>query len=117
MPCRAHSASTDGANQLGGQFQIGAGQGHRRRQIVGDFDGKAGAGQNGQRMMAQAGFDPRAAVGLWQNMMSAGGNRPPEWLSTHPDPQARIAELQARANQLLPVYEQARAAGRRPQCG
>ncbi|MCA0395054.1 MAG: M48 family metallopeptidase [Proteobacteria bacterium] len=71
----------------------------------------------GQRMMAQAGFDPRAAVGLWQNMMSAGGNRPPEWLSTHPDPQARIAELQARANQLLPVYEQARAAGRRPQCG
>ena len=51
------------------------------------------------------------------NLMSAGGNRPPEWLSTHPDPQARIAELQARANQLLPVYEQARAAGRRPQCG
>ncbi|MCW5581121.1 MAG: M48 family metallopeptidase [Luteimonas sp.] len=71
----------------------------------------------GQRMMAQAGFDPRAAVALWQNMIAAGGSRPPQWLSTHPDPQARISELQARANQLVPVYEQARAAGHRPQCG
>ena len=71
----------------------------------------------GQRMMAQAGFDPRAAVALWQNMIAAGGGRPPQWLSTHPDPQARISELQARANQLVPTYEQARAAGRRPQCG
>lgn len=71
----------------------------------------------GQRMMAQAGFDPRAAVALWQNMIAAGGNRPPQWLSTHPDPQSRISELQARADQLTPVWEQARAAGRRPSCG
>lgn len=70
----------------------------------------------GQRMMAQAGFDPRAAVGLWQNMIAAGGSRPPQWLSTHPDPQSRISELQARATQLVPTFEQARAAGRRPAC-
>ena len=72
----------------------------------------------GQRLMAQAGFDPRQAVNLWQNMISAsGGSRPPQWLSTHPDPSARIGELQARATQLVPVWEQARAAGRRPACG
>jgi predicted Zn-dependent protease len=71
----------------------------------------------GQRLMASAGYDPRAAVALWQNMIAAGGNRPPQWLSTHPNPQSRIGELQARAMQLLPAYEQARAAGRRPQCG
>src|SRR5690606_31487600 len=64
----------------------------------------------GQRMMAQAGFDPRAAVALWQNMIAAGGSRPPQWLSTHPDPQSRISELQVRANQLVPTWEQARAA-------
>ena len=71
----------------------------------------------GQRLMASAGFDPRAAVGLWQNMIAAGGSRPPQWLSTHPDPQSRIGELQSRATQLVPVYDQARAAGRRPACG
>lgn len=72
----------------------------------------------GQRLMAQAGFDPRQAVDLWQNMIAAsGGNRPPQWLSTHPDPSARIGELQSRATSLVPTYEQARAAGRRPSCG
>lgn len=71
----------------------------------------------GQRLMAQAGFDPREAVALWQNMITASNVRPPEWLSTHPDPRARIAELKARAESLVPVYEQARAAGKRPRCG
>ena len=72
----------------------------------------------GQQLMAQAGFDPRRAVNLWQNMIAEeGANRPPQWLSTHPDPQARLSELQQRANGLVPVYDRARAAGRRPACG
>ncbi|MDQ3494994.1 MAG: M48 family metallopeptidase [Pseudomonadota bacterium] len=71
----------------------------------------------GQQLMTKAGFDPRAAVSLWQNMIAAGGSRQPQWLSTHPDPQARIGELQARAARLVPAYEQARASGRRPSCG
>lgn len=72
----------------------------------------------GQRLMAEAGFDPRAAVTLWQNMIAASsGSRPPQWLSTHPDPASRIRELQQRAAALVPTYEQARSAGRRPQCG
>jgi predicted Zn-dependent protease len=72
----------------------------------------------GQRLMAQAGFDPRQAVDLWQNMQTAsGGSRPPEWLSTHPDPKSRIGELRKRADGLMPAYEQSRAAGRKPKCG
>ena len=72
----------------------------------------------GQQLMAQAGFDPRGAVALWSNMISASNaSRPPQWLSTHPNPEARIRELQQRAASLVPVYEQARAAGRRPTCG
>ncbi len=70
----------------------------------------------GQRLMAQAGFNPEQAVDLWQNMMSAGGARQPEWLSTHPDPQARMQELRTRAAALIPVYEQARVSGRTPSC-
>ena len=72
----------------------------------------------GQQLMAQAGFDPRGAVALWSNMIAASnGSRPPQWLSTHPNPEARIRELQQRAASLVPAYEQARAAGRRPACG
>ena len=70
----------------------------------------------GQRLMAQAGFDPRAAVSLWENMIEEGGSRPPEFLSTHPDPSARIGEMRQRAATLLPTYQQARAAGRTPDC-
>ncbi|MFP7723313.1 M48 family metallopeptidase [Lysobacter sp. A3-1-A15] len=72
----------------------------------------------GQRLMAQAGFDPAEAVNLWQNMIAASkGSRQPQWLSTHPDPQSRIQELRQRAGSLATVYQQAKAAGRRPSCG
>lgn len=70
----------------------------------------------GQRYMAAAGFDPRAAAALWRNMAAQPGNRPPAFLSTHPDPARRIAGLEAAAPALVPVYEEARAAGRRPAC-
>ena len=70
----------------------------------------------GQQLMAKAGFDPRGAVALWQNMASVGGSRPPEWLSTHPDPQSRLRELQGRAENLLPTMAAARRAGMNPRC-
>jgi len=50
-------------------------------------------------------------------MIAAGGSRPPEWLSTHPDPQSRLGELNSRATGLMPTYQQARASGRTPHCG
>lgn len=71
----------------------------------------------GQQLMANAGFDPSQAVNLWQNMIAANQSRAPEFLSTHPDPENRIAELRSRAGGLAATYQQARAAGRRPNCG
>ena len=71
----------------------------------------------GQQLMAKAGFDPRQAVNLWQNMIAASGGRTPQFLSTHPDPEARIQELNNRAGALMSTYQQAQAAGRRPTCG
>ena len=72
----------------------------------------------GQRLMADAGFDPRQAVNLWENMIAASGSsRPPQWLSTHPDPRSRIQELSSRAAGLVPAYQQARARGHTPRCG
>ena len=68
--------------------------------------------------MAAAGFDPRESVPLWQNMDAASkGARPPEFLSTHPNPATRIKDLQGRIPQAMPIYEQAHKQGRNPRCG
>lgn len=42
---------------------------------------------------ARAGYDPRVAIDFWQRMAEEGGERPPEFLSTHPDPANRIDRL------------------------
>jgi len=67
--------------------------------------------------MAKAGFDPRQAPVLWENMAKASsGDKPPEILSTHPSDTTRIRGLTARLNTAMPLYEQARAAGKKPSC-
>jgi len=70
----------------------------------------------GLDLMSRAGFDPRQSVELWRNMAAAGGQQPPEFLSTHPSHQTRIQNLEARIPQDLPVYEEARRSGRAPNC-
>lgn len=53
----------------------------------------------GLTLMARAGYDPRTAVGFWQRMsQKSGGGGGPEFLSTHPAGENRIARIQ----QLLP---------------
>jgi predicted Zn-dependent protease len=66
--------------------------------------------------MAQAGFDPRQSVALWQNMERASGGGPPQFLSTHPAPQARIRELEQRMPAVIAMFDAAQTQGRRPQC-
>lgn len=70
----------------------------------------------GLDLMARAGFDPGEAVALWRNMSLAGGEQPPEFLSTHPSHSTRISGLQEQQAKAMPLYEQARAQGRRPSC-
>lgn len=59
----------------------------------------------GLLLMAKAGYDPRGAVELWRNFEAAGGQRPPEFLSTHPAPGSRIQNLQAIMPKALEEYE------------
>jgi predicted Zn-dependent protease len=70
----------------------------------------------GLELMAKAGFDPRQAAQLWQNMQAQGGERPPEFLSTHPSSERRIRELNAAARENMPLSVEARSAGRVPDC-
>ena len=67
------------------------------------------ADQIGVELAARAAFDPRAAVTLWEKMQRESKSQPPQFLSTHPSHAARIAELQADAAKVMPLYEAARA--------
>ncbi|WP_024890458.1 M48 family metallopeptidase [Luteimonas huabeiensis] len=54
------------------------------------------ADEVGLMLAAAACFDPREAVPLWERMGEAsGGQAPPEFSSTHPNPGTRIQNLQA----------------------
>ena len=54
--------------------------------------------------MAKAGYHPSAARDLWVRMASLGGPRQPEFLSTHPAPQTRIAQIEAWTPEALQYY-------------
>ncbi|MGB3588418.1 MAG: M48 family metallopeptidase, partial [Tunicatimonas sp.] len=52
------------------------------------------ADELGLYFMAMAGYNPEAAVPFWQRMaQQGGGQRPPEFLSTHPAPETRIRDI------------------------
>ena len=60
----------------------------------------------GLTLMALAGYDPREAIPFWQRMNASGGARPPQFLSTHPDPENRIARMQENLPDAIAIYEQ-----------
>ena len=58
----------------------------------------------GLTLMARAGYDPREAIPFWQRMNEQGGRRPPEFLSTHPAPESRIANIKKYIPEAMPYY-------------
>jgi predicted Zn-dependent protease len=55
--------------------------------------------------MAMAGYDPNEAVAFWQRMAAKkSGGSPPEFLSTHPSDQTRIADIQKHMPEALRYY-------------
>jgi predicted Zn-dependent protease len=64
------------------------------------------ADEIGVELAARAGYDPNAAITLWQKMSRLGGNRPPEFMSTHPSPASREQDLARVAASVMPLYQQ-----------
>ena len=54
---------------------------------------------------ALAGYDPHEAINFWKRMdQFAGSQKPPEFLSTHPSNENRIAQLQSIMNETVTKY-------------
>jgi predicted Zn-dependent protease len=54
--------------------------------------------------MAMAGYDPQVAPEFWERMSANSSGQPPEWLSTHPSHETRIADLNRHMPEALGYY-------------
>ena len=63
------------------------------------------ADKMGLIFMAMAGYDPHEAPEFWTRMAAAGGQAPPEFLSTHPHPKTRIKDLNAAIPEAMKFYK------------
>ena len=79
-------------------------------QLPNSRESESEADQIGIELAARAGFDPKAAVTLWEKMGKLGG-KVPEFISTHPSPENRAAQLKALGEKVQPLYLAARSGG------
>ena len=63
------------------------------------------ADEMGLIFMAMAGYDPNEAVNFWQRMADLGGQKPPEFLSTHPSDETRISKIKKALPKALQYYK------------
>lgn len=63
------------------------------------------ADKMGLVFMAMAGYDPRSAPDFWKRMAAQGNGGQPEFLSTHPSDQRRVADLEAYMPEALRFYK------------
>lgn len=59
----------------------------------------------GVLLAADAGYDPREAIRVWERMSASSDGAPPEFLSTHPSHETRIADLTSWMPEAMAIYE------------
>jgi hypothetical protein len=80
--------------QLGAMFAAGYQLRYSRRY-------EADADVLGARILADAGYDPRDLANMFKTIsQQSEGGRPPEWLSSHPDPDKRYETINREAQML-----------------
>lgn len=63
------------------------------------------ADRMGLHFMAMAGYNPKEAVDFWQRMAEQSGDKPPEFLSTHPGNKTRIKNLKKYVDTAMEHYK------------
>ena len=66
---------------------------------------EAEADKIGLELMARAGYAPTAAITLWRKMQRASEGSMPQFLSTHPNSENRIKQIQALLPIVNPLYQ------------
>jgi predicted Zn-dependent protease len=97
---------------LGQTGQMVVGQGAQLALLRFSREDETEADTVGLDLVARAGYDPRAGVALWRKMAMLEKSAPPQWLSSHPSGNNRIAQIQKTLPQVMPVY--AKAVNARP---
>lgn len=92
----AVSAATDGSGSAGQSAELLA---QVALELPNSRTAEREADRLGMRLATLAGYDPEAAVTLWQKMSALNDDRPPAFLSTHPAPDDRQANL----NRMIPT--------------
>lgn len=59
----------------------------------------------GLTLMAKAGYNPQEAVDFWERMSQSGGAKPPEFLSTHPSDEKRVAAMKQNLPEAMKHYK------------
>ncbi len=54
--------------------------------------------------MAMAGYNPNESIAFWERMSKQGGQKPPEFLSTHPVDQNRIERIKTKMEEAMAYY-------------
>ena len=92
----AADVAVEDGNGRGRNAQIAAATVNQMIQLRYSRQDESEADRYGVDAIAEAGYDPRAMLEVLEILKQASsGPRPPEWLSSHPLPETRIAELQA----------------------
>lgn len=63
------------------------------------------ADEMGLYFMAYAGYNPNEAVAFWQRMSKNGGQKPPEFMSTHPSDERRINDIKGKLPEAMKYYK------------
>lgn len=109
-------AASIGGALIGAYFGVDSGIGQSVIGTLGDLaymrpnsrEMEQEADRIGVELAARAGYDPFAAITLWEKMGRAAQGQPPQWLSTHPSHEARIADLRVYAQRVQPLYSATR---------
>jgi metalloendopeptidase OMA1, mitochondrial len=72
------------------------------------------ADEIGLVLAARAGYDPSVAIGVWERMAQLPGRRPPEFLSTHPEPEGRIDNIKKMLPEAMAAFRPAPDPGNTP---